>query len=41
LLIVHDLTDHRVQDILKINRFDLPPNIERNPADCAKLVAVV
>ncbi|KAJ7259068.1 hypothetical protein C8J57DRAFT_1515777 [Mycena rebaudengoi] len=28
-------------DILKINRFDLPPNIERNPADYAKLVAVV
>ncbi|KAJ6548494.1 hypothetical protein B0H19DRAFT_911673, partial [Mycena capillaripes] len=28
-------------DLLKINRFDLPSNIERNPADYAKLVAVV
>ncbi|KAJ6480199.1 hypothetical protein C8R45DRAFT_1155076 [Mycena sanguinolenta] len=28
-------------DILKVNRFDLPPNIERNPADYAKVVAVV
>ncbi|KAF7337259.1 hypothetical protein MSAN_02278400 [Mycena sanguinolenta] len=28
-------------DILKVNRFDLPPNIERHPADYAKLVAVV
>ncbi|KAJ6548072.1 hypothetical protein B0H10DRAFT_1969361 [Mycena sp. CBHHK59/15] len=29
------------KDLLKINRFDLPSNIERNPADYAKLVAVV
>ncbi|KAJ7754686.1 hypothetical protein DFH07DRAFT_1061204 [Mycena maculata] len=28
-------------DLLKINRLDLPANIERNPADYAKLVAVV
>ncbi|KAJ6528824.1 hypothetical protein B0H19DRAFT_1274456 [Mycena capillaripes] len=28
-------------DLLKINRFDLPSNVERNPADYAKLVAVV
>ncbi|KAJ6615368.1 hypothetical protein B0H10DRAFT_2220400 [Mycena sp. CBHHK59/15] len=28
-------------DLLKINRFDLPSNIERNPADYAKLIAVV
>ncbi|KAJ7084222.1 hypothetical protein C8R44DRAFT_894194 [Mycena epipterygia] len=28
-------------DIIKINRFDLPSNIERNPADYAKLVVVV
>ncbi|KAJ7716173.1 hypothetical protein B0H14DRAFT_3632323 [Mycena olivaceomarginata] len=28
-------------DILKVNHFDLPPNIERNPADYAKLVTVV
>ncbi|KAF8140705.1 hypothetical protein K438DRAFT_1995771 [Mycena galopus ATCC 62051] len=28
-------------DILKVNRFDLPPNIERNPANYAKLIAVV
>ncbi|KAJ7768676.1 hypothetical protein DFH07DRAFT_769223 [Mycena maculata] len=28
-------------DIIKINRFDLPSNIECNPADYAKLVAVV
>ncbi|KAJ6576927.1 hypothetical protein DFH09DRAFT_1361286 [Mycena vulgaris] len=30
-----------VKDLLKINRFDLPSNIERNPADYAKLIAVV
>ncbi|KAJ7926659.1 hypothetical protein B0H13DRAFT_2313380 [Mycena leptocephala] len=30
-----------ILDLLKVNRFDLPPNIERNPADYAKLVAVV
>ncbi|KAF8183516.1 hypothetical protein K438DRAFT_1974989 [Mycena galopus ATCC 62051] len=28
-------------DILKVNRFDLPPNIERNPADYTKLIAVL
>ncbi|KAJ7896191.1 hypothetical protein B0H13DRAFT_2338520 [Mycena leptocephala] len=28
-------------DLLKINRFDLPVNIERNPADYAKLAAVM
>ncbi|KAJ6525373.1 hypothetical protein B0H19DRAFT_1199068 [Mycena capillaripes] len=28
-------------DILKVNRFDLPSNIERNPADYAKLFTVV
>ncbi|KAJ6597905.1 hypothetical protein B0H10DRAFT_1826742, partial [Mycena sp. CBHHK59/15] len=28
-------------DLLKVNRFDLPPNIERNPAHYAKLVATV
>ncbi|KAJ6631588.1 hypothetical protein B0H10DRAFT_1772517, partial [Mycena sp. CBHHK59/15] len=28
-------------DIIKINHFDLPSNIERNPADYAKLVAVI
>ncbi|KAJ7196354.1 hypothetical protein GGX14DRAFT_574924 [Mycena pura] len=28
-------------NILKVNRFDLPPKIESNPADFAKLVSVV
>ncbi|KAJ7726856.1 hypothetical protein B0H14DRAFT_2641011 [Mycena olivaceomarginata] len=35
------VTKNILLDLLKINRFDLPSNIERNPADYAKLVAVV
>ncbi|KAF7377202.1 hypothetical protein MSAN_00139900 [Mycena sanguinolenta] len=35
------VTKNILLDILKVNRFDLPPFIERNPADYAKVVAVV
>ncbi|KAJ7731956.1 hypothetical protein B0H14DRAFT_3899155 [Mycena olivaceomarginata] len=41
ILLSTKLSAYKGSDILKVNRFDLPPNIERNPADYAKLVTVV